>query len=310
MARLDPEMIDALNGEPTRRPLIGIALLPSAATLGNMLSGVLAILCCMMSMRIPYFESNVLPRYPHLSALFPSYVAIGAYLLVLAMIFDALDGRLARLARRTSEFGAQLDSIADIVSFGVAPTLLFLAMLIRPAIVPDAPPISTLQWRMSLLCALVYVSCAAIRLARYNAENVKDESGQKRFSGLPSPAAAGAFAALLLLHEDLIQPPGTIAMGIDWANAARWTIAPVIFGLGMLMVSRLNYVHVVNRYLKRDQPLFYLIGLVILAVLLWLYPQIMLVIVAYAYVFSGIFASIKREPPGANGDDPGGDEPA
>ena len=299
MARLDPETIDALNGEPTRRPLIGIALLPSAATLGNLLCGVVAILCCMMSMRHPVFEVDLLPRYKHLSSLIPSYVAIGSYLLVLAMIFDALDGRLARMARRTSEFGAQLDSIADIVSFGVAPTLLFLAILIRPGIDQDATPVSNAQWRISLVCAMVFVSCAAIRLARYNAENVKDESAQRKFSGLPSPAAAGAFAALLLLHEDLIQPPGAVEFGIDWARLLLWAIAPAIFGLGLLMVSRLNYVHVVNRYLKRDQPLFYLIGLVILGMLLWLYPQIMLVIIAYSYVLSGIVASLGRKNPQA-----------
>lgn len=304
MVRMDPEIRDTLDVELPRRRLIGIALLPSAMTLGNLLCGVVAIICCLMSMRVPYFDSDVLPKHPHLSALFQSYISIGAYLLVLAMAFDALDGRLARLARRTSEFGAQLDSIADIVSFGAAPCLLFLTMLIRPPVESSGAPISSLQWRVSLLGALVFVSCAAIRLARYNAENVKDESAQKKFCGLPSPGAAGAFAALLLLHEEMIQAPGSVVMGIDWARVLLWAIGPISFALGMLMVSRLDYVHLMNHYVRREQPLFYLIAIVIVGVLLWQFPQIMLVIIAFSYVISGVIASFMHRPGQTPTDEP------
>ncbi|MFO0837567.1 MAG: CDP-alcohol phosphatidyltransferase family protein [Phycisphaerae bacterium] len=283
------ERLDTVDLElDSRRPLRAIALLPAAATLGNLLCGVLALLACLMAVRSEYstlFATQ--PRvHAYLAHFFPTHIAIGAYLIVLAMIFDALDGRLARIARRTSEFGAQLDSIADIVSFGVAPVVLFITILFRPS--SETEPsllVSGWQWRLSVLCALVYVSCAAIRLARYNAENVRDESGQRRFSGLPTPGAAAAFTALLVLHEDLATAP---AAGFDWAEAVRWTMALAAFALGLLMVSRLDYVHVFNVYVRREHPPIHLVWIVVALVIAWFSPQLLLVGVAYAYVLSGL----------------------
>lgn len=285
-----------------RRRLIGVALAPSAATLGNLLSGVIAILCCLLSIRAPFISME--PRvHPHLASVFPSYLAIGAYLIVLAMIFDALDGRLARMTRQTSEFGAQLDSIADIVSFGVAPAMLYITLLMRLAVQPDAEAtVLKLEWRVGLLCALVYISCAAIRLARYNAENIKDESAQKKFSGLPTPGAAAGFVALLLLHEDLAYFPPDL-FGVNWAELVRWAMAPLAFGIGLLMVSRLNYLHVVNVYANRERPPTHLIGVVVLLGLGWYSPQILLVVVAYLYIISGLVLHFRRRPIAIESDD-------
>lgn len=308
--RLDPPD----GGDEPRRPLIGISLLPSAATLGNLLCGFMAIFFCLLSIREMYVryitdlgkthpEVKIDERYtrprpvrnPHLEEFFPTYVAMGAYLIVAAMIFDALDGRLARIARRTTEFGAQLDSIADIMSFGAAPAMLFLTLLIELAVPAGGDPlVSKIQWRISLLCALVYLSCAAIRLARYNAENTQDESGQKRFSGLPSPGAAAALTALIILHEDLTHPD-FMAWGIHWASVVRWAAAPAAFGLGILMVTRLNYTHMVNVYVRREYPPIYLIWLLVAAGIAWASPQVLLVVLAYAYVFSGLIHSLKQK---------------
>ena len=183
------------NGEP-RRPLLSVALLPSAATLGNLLCGVLAIMCSLLAIRAAYFDAGPKTANPHLLAWFPTYIAVGAYLIVLAMVFDALDGRLARIARHTTEFGAQLDSIADVVSFGTAPAMLLLALLLPLAVPAEGEPIvGKLEWRLGLLGALVYVSCAAIRLARYNAENIEEEAAQPRFRGLPAPGGGGGGGA-------------------------------------------------------------------------------------------------------------------
>ncbi len=261
-----------------------IALLPSAATLGNLICGFLAILCCLLSMRANYFQMPSRAVPPQLAEFFPSYLATGVYLILVAMIFDALDGRLARLARRTSEFGAQLDSLSDIVSFGVAPALLMITLLLRLAVPPEGEAIaSALQWRLGMTACLIYLTCAAIRLARYNAENVKDESGQQRFCGLPSPGAAAAFAALLLPHEHLIHS------GLEsWAATLRWIAIPTIAGLGGLMVSRLDYVHVFNNYVRRDQPPSHLIFIVAALALGWYSLPILLLVVAYAYVISGL----------------------
>jgi CDP-diacylglycerol--serine O-phosphatidyltransferase len=281
------------NGQP-KHPLLSVALLPSAATLGNLICGVLAILCCLLAMRAAYFEGSSQTTNQHLLAWFPTYIAVGAYLIVLAMVFDALDGRLARMARHTTEFGAQLDSIADVVSFGAAPALLFLALLL-PLAVPRTGEalVNKLEWRVALIGALVYVSCAAIRLARYNAENIQEEAAQKRFRGLPVPGAAAGMVAMLVLHEDLVFEQ-SMWLGIDWATGVRWAIGPVAFLLGILMVSRLDYVHVFNEYVHREHPPIHLVWLVLLVAIGFLSPQILLAVVATAYILSGVVLSLTR----------------
>lgn len=295
---------DTTAREQVRRPrLVGISLLPAAATLGSLLCGFLALFCCLLAIRAEYAEIYaVQPRvfHPRLEQLFPTHIAAGAYLIVVAMIFDALDGRLARITRRTSEFGAQLDSLSDIVSFGVAPAALLVAILLRPA--PDAaaqePDVSHAQFRVGLLAALVYVSCAAIRLARYNAENIKSEAAQRTFSGLPSPGAAMVVVALVALHEHLRQG-GFEAWGVSWPNLWqpnlwRWVIAGAAFVTGLLMVSRLDYVHVFNVYVRRKRPPTHLVWLLVILGLGWYSLELMLVAVALAYLLSGVILYVVR----------------
>ena len=277
-----------------KRPLISVALLPSAATLGNLLCGFMAIFCALLEIRFAYFGAG--PRTPHpvLESWFPTYIASGAYLIVLAMIFDALDGRLARITRHTTEFGAQLDSIADVVSFGAAPAILLLALLLPLAVPPDGETIiGKLEWRIGLLGALVYVSCAAIRLARYNAENIEEESAQSRFRGLPTPGGAAMMVALFVLHADL-KHESTVFLGIQWANIVQHIMGPAAFLLGILMISRLDYVHVFNEYVRREHPPMHLVGLVILVGIGILSPQILLAVLATIYVLSGIFLWLRR----------------
>ncbi|MBU0638717.1 MAG: CDP-alcohol phosphatidyltransferase family protein [Planctomycetes bacterium] len=287
-----PDRFETGNGDEPRSPLLSISLVPSAATLGNLLCGFVAILCCLLEMRAAYFEASPQTNHPRLAELFPTWVSVGVYLIVAAMVFDALDGRLARMARRTSEFGAQLDSISDIVSFGIAPAALYLTILMTRVMPAEGEPlVSRMLWRLGLLCALVYVSCAAIRLARYNAENVKEEAAQRQFTGLPTPGAAAALVALLALHDELAAMQ-VAALGIDWSHVLRWAIGPVAFGLGMLMVGRLNFLHVFNVYFRRKYPPTYLVwGLVLVGFGLW-WPQMLLVTLAYLYVIGGLVQNL------------------
>lgn len=291
--RLEPLEPPELEQEQSR-PLRAIALLPSMATLGNLLCGFGALFFCLISIRDEYWVRP--PRAIHhlMAELVPSYITAGIYMIVLAMIFDALDGRLARLARRTSEFGAQLDSLADTVSFGVAPAMLYLTLLLRLA-VPSAgdPEVLKLEWRVGLFCSLVFVSCAAIRLARYNAENVQGEAVQKRFTGMPSPGAAGGFCGLLLLHEELVRLQVNYG-NIDWAEMVRRGLGPAAFVLGLIMVSRIEHIHVFNVYVRREQPLGHLVALVVLicAAIWWI--QALLIFIALLYVGSGIVMNLWR----------------
>src|SRR5688572_5120261 len=123
-----------------------------------------------------------------------------AYLIFLAMVFDALDGRLARFTRHTTDFGGQLDSLADVVSFGAAPAFITL-MLFKS----EGPAVPLVVSRLIWATAALYFSCAAIRLARFNVSNEHGEQHHFSFLGLPSPGAAGAVVATILMSQDLRQ---------------------------------------------------------------------------------------------------------
>ena len=132
------------------------------------------------------------------------YFAMAGYMILLAMIADMLDGRLARMSKTTSSFGGQLDSLCDIISFGVAPAFLMLKVLevkLTGLAESNAALESFLQ-RFVWVAAAAYLSCAAIRLARFNVENEEDESSHMSFMGLPTPAAAGVVVSLVIFHQE------------------------------------------------------------------------------------------------------------
>ncbi|MBI5863129.1 MAG: hypothetical protein HZB38_01185 [Planctomycetes bacterium] len=172
--------------------------------------------------------------------------------------------------------------------------MLYLTLMLRLA-APAAgqPEVFKAEWRIGLFCCLVYVACAAIRLARYNAENVQGEAAQKRFTGMPTPGAAGGFCGLLLLHEELVRL-GLTGGSPDWAELVRWSLGPAAVLLGVIMVSRQEHVHVFNVYVRREHPpihLVFLVGMVGLAIW-WL--QGLLIAVAVIYVVSGLVLNLMR----------------
>src|SRR5436309_7359563 len=175
--------------------------LPSLATLGNAICGFAAIYVCAFSGNVGKDDVAILLAKHRFVA--------AAYLIILAMVFDALDGRLARFARHTTDFGGQLDSLADVVSFGAAPA--FIALLVFKAEGPEVPfAVSRLIWATGA----VYFSCAAIRLARFNVSNEHGEQHHFSFLGLPSPGAAAAVVGAVLIQQDL----GHI--GYRWSSRA------------------------------------------------------------------------------------------
>ena len=144
-------------------------------------------------------EWEVIQRNSQLvERLLPTHIVMAAYLLFAAMIFDALDGRIARLTRSTSDFGAQLDSLADVVSFGAAPAIIVVALMTRQVqdaqVLVAAPQIQSLQTRGAWLMAAVYLSCAALRLALFMVATGAGAESQIRFRGLTSPGAAARIA--------------------------------------------------------------------------------------------------------------------
>jgi CDP-diacylglycerol---serine O-phosphatidyltransferase len=177
-----------------------------------------------------------------------SHFAIAGYMVLMAMFADMLDGRLARMSQSTSSFGGQLDSLCDLVSFGVAPAFLMLKLIESELALPGDLSNSILH-RFVWLAAVVYISCAAIRLARFNVENDENEAAHMSFAGLPSPAAAGVLVSMVIFHEEEL--PGMIL--------PVYALPFFALATGLLMVSRIRYPHIVNVYLRGKQPFDFLI---------------------------------------------------
>lgn len=169
-------------------------------------------------------------------------------LILLGMLFDTLDGKIARLTNQESDFGAQLDSLSDVVTFGVTPALLAKAMIDQA---PGLAAFGAGDVPLGLLLCMLFVMCAILRLARFSAEQTDEETGGHGFFGLPTPAAAGVIAALALLYVDLGAPYALIA-GLPYA-------LPV---LSLLMVSRIPYSHIGTMLLRGRRPFPHLLRIV------------------------------------------------
>ena len=190
-----------------------------------------------------------------------------------AMIADMLDGRVARMSHTTSSFGGQLDSLCDIISFGVAPAFLMLRVLEYKLTELIKPPILIEGFlvRFIWLSAAVYLSCAAIRLARFNVENEEDETEHLVFVGLPTPAAAGVLASLIIFYEVILPELGKDSLLFAAVQAIIMYCLPfVAMGIAVLMISRIRYSHPLNRYLKGRKPLTHLLWLGGAIGLVWL----------------------------------------
>jgi CDP-diacylglycerol--serine O-phosphatidyltransferase len=216
---------------------------------------------------------------------------VSAYLIFLAMVFDALDGRLARFARHTTDFGGQLDSLADVISFGAAPA--FMALQLFRADGPQNLPnvLTRLIWSIGAL----YFCCAAIRLARFNVSNEHGEQHHFSFLGLPSPGAGGTVAAWILMQQDLRQtafsyPIDTRAHSVvaGLADVALFVLPFIVLATGLLMVSHFRYGHVVNRYLRGRRSIGRLLVVLVMLLLLIVWHQYTLAIGTLAYAFIGV----------------------
>jgi CDP-diacylglycerol--serine O-phosphatidyltransferase len=194
---------------------------------------------------------------------------IAAYAIVASAIFDLLDGRVARLTHSTSEFGAQYDSLTDIVSFGVAPgTLLFLWAL---------QPFGRLGW----LAAFFYVACGALRLARFNVSREVTEPGY--FQGLPIPMAAGIVASSVLAFTD----QGLVASKSIW-------LLLMTFLLGFVMVSNFRYRSFKDLDLRQRLPFTYLVFGVFAIAVIAVHPEVMLFALFMIYAILGAVFGILR----------------
>lgn len=229
-----------------RKLAMHIYVLPNLVTTGNIFCGFFAIT---MAMKGDFLKA--------------------AYAIVVASIFDLMDGRLARLTRSTSKFGAEYDSLCDLVSFGVAPALTLYLWALQP--------FGRLGW---LACCL-YATCGALRLARFNVQAGVIEKAY--FQGLPIPMAAGIVASSILAFQDLeIDPAGSI-----------WLLM-MTFLLAFVMVSTFRYRSFKDLDLKERLPFKYLIlGVVILGVVAYR-PEVNLFLLFLTYAVLGAVFGVLR----------------
>ncbi|MCG8404979.1 MAG: CDP-alcohol phosphatidyltransferase family protein [Phycisphaerales bacterium] len=273
------------------RVLKTVAVLPSLATLGNLTCGVGAVYLCLLSVQAGGSDLNTETMgSARINSLFPTFLSIAAYLLIAAMFFDGLDGRLARLTRKTSEFGGQLDSMSDMVSFGVAPAFLVICIA-QPATfseISSLPPWVRAYWRAEWVMVAVFVCCAALRLARFNVENEEDESSHMDFRGLPTPGAAGAIIGLVIFHQSLL-PELAHEKAVEVLAAL---LPPFALVAGLLMVSPFRYAHLVNSILRGRRPFWQVVSIVIIVLIgLVVEFRLTLAIASAAYALSGPVAS-------------------
>jgi CDP-diacylglycerol--serine O-phosphatidyltransferase len=258
-----------------------VSILASLCTLGNALCGFMAIT----------LTAKALVASDTAHAAFQGQVRWAAYFVLLAMVLDALDGRLARFARVTSDFGGQLDSLCDAVSFGVAPAFLMNRLVVEGLQDVDLPfGVGRVLW-LAWVCGAVYLGCTLIRLARFNVENVHDEEAHLSFKGLPSPAAAGALVSLIVVLANCwkeVEPSAA-------ACAMLWALPVVAVVLGLLMVSNLRYLHLLNQLVRGRRPLGHLVLVLLVIAMAFLLREVFLPLGFGAYALSGPVMHVHRK---------------
>jgi CDP-diacylglycerol--serine O-phosphatidyltransferase len=210
---------------------------------------------------------------------------LASYFILVAMVADILDGHLARVSNSSSSFGGQLDSLCDMISFGVAPAFLMFKIFEYKVELVNSELLERFVW----LAAAAYMCCTAIRLARFNVENVKEGPSHLTFTGLPSPAAAGVIISLVIFHQQrLIKVFDAGSSDFRMAENILIYSLPIISVLtAALMVSRVRYPHLGNQYLKGKKPIGHLIWLLVVLGVVWWNLQFALVLMFCGFAAAG-----------------------
>jgi CDP-diacylglycerol--serine O-phosphatidyltransferase len=247
----------------SRQPRRGIYILPTLFTIGTIFCGFYAVI-------------NTMKGEFDLAA-----IALG-----FAVVCDGLDGRIARLTNSCSEFGVQMDSLADIITFGLAPAVLAYLWGAK-SIVATVPPYAKHVQQIGWIVCFAFVICGAMRLARFNIQTSKPQplttSSKKSFVGMPIPAGAGLIAAIVHFTPESIT---------QWPAGALWNI--LVGFLAFLMISTIRYPsfkHIDMRS-RKSYVSFYLLAL--LVALIYLYSQVVLLILATVYATSGFLMKIHQ----------------
>ncbi len=244
-------MVETRGTRLRRRMGMHIYVLPNLLTTANMFCGFFAIIY------------SIYGNYQY-----------AAYAIVFAALFDQLDGRVARLTHSVSKFGAEYDSLCDLVSFGIAPSLMLFLWSLQPF------------GRIGWLAAFFFVACGALRLARFNVQaNIVEKN---YFQGLPIPMAAGIVASSVLAFQD---------MDLD-ATRSYWILSMTLL-LGFVMVSNFRYRSFKDIDLRQRLPFRYLVFAVFAFAMIAIRPEVGLFVLFMSYALTGAIFGVLRlgKPP-------------
>lgn len=228
-----------------KQPKKGVYLLPNTLTLCGMFCGFFAIM------------SAINGNFIH-----------AAWAIILANIFDGLDGWIARLTNTTTRFGVELDSLSDLIAFGVAPSI----MIYKWALMPFG--------RLGWAAAFLFVACGALRLARFNVQT--GSPGSKAFKGMPIPGAASILASVVIFYYEYW-------VGIPGKNVLYPALTIV---LALLMVSTLRFHGVKEVDFREKKPFWMLIVFVLILFVMLIHPSKAIFIFAMVYLIWGIIENI------------------
>jgi CDP-diacylglycerol---serine O-phosphatidyltransferase len=246
-----------------------IAVLPTMFTLGNLVCGFFAIV---VAARVDAPNPAVIDPND------PTNVMLSGWLIFAAMIFDALDGYVARLSRSATEFGKELDSLCDVVTFGVAPAFLLVKL---------CPHFAYLHREAIWVIAASYAACAALRLARFNVEST-DEDDHMHFSGLPSPAAAASIAGFAIMFYTLRSKQEPVVLYATTIDSFLQTLLPFFaVAVALLMVSRIPYPHLVNQVFRGQRSFGHVVAVLFTLVAMMIKPGYAVPIICGVFVLSG-----------------------
>jgi CDP-diacylglycerol--serine O-phosphatidyltransferase len=260
-----------------------IYFLPNLMTAGNLFCGFMSVIHCIQARLAEttggiYLNSSNIDHYRY-----------AVYFIFGAAAFDALDGRLARMGGRESLFGAEFDSLADVVSFGVAPALMMFFFILSPT--------TGYEWFRNIgwFVGFIFLLCAAMRLARFNVItnpllHRTSTDSSKDFIGLPVPAAASTVAAMVLFLISLVQTDKSLN---------RWALAlpPLMVMIALLMMSTIRYPSGKNLSMQTQTRLKPFISFLALAALVVFYKEVGFLTICLGYIFYGLIRHWRRPNP-------------
>ncbi len=257
----------------------GLYVIPTLFTAANVAMGYLAVLSSIRGFSVAATNAELAAMYFNRAGL-----AIG-----LAILFDTIDGRVARATRTATEIGVQFDSLADVLTFGIAPTALIYAWAIGPTFTENSPGAN-----LGVFMLFMFLMCGAFRLARFNVQATRPrvliegtpKVDKKAFVGLPIPPAGGLLAALV--HYSPAPMTHDAA-----SHYYTYALLALVATLSILMVSTIRYTSM-KAAGKGRQGFFLVLAIAAVAMVVWFYSQYALLAIAAIYVSHGLVWWIMR----------------